>query len=31
MKPSLPQGTRDFAAETLRKRKFIIDTIKTRF
>lgn len=31
MKPSLPQGTRDFAAETLRKRRFIIDTIKNIF
>jgi histidyl-tRNA synthetase len=31
MKPSLPQGTRDFAAETLRKRRFIIETIKDTF
>jgi histidyl-tRNA synthetase len=31
MKPSLPQGTRDFSAETLRKRQFIINTIKTVF
>jgi histidyl-tRNA synthetase len=31
MKPSLPQGTRDFAAETLRKRQFILDTIKGVF
>ncbi|MDP4284085.1 MAG: histidine--tRNA ligase [Bacteroidota bacterium] len=31
MKPSLPQGTRDFAAETLRKRTFIINTIKEVF
>ncbi len=31
MKPSLPQGTRDFAAETLRKRQFIINTIKLVF
>jgi len=31
MKPSLPQGTRDFAAETLHKRRFIIDTIKETF
>ena len=31
MKPSLPQGTRDFAAETLHKRRFIIDTIKQTF
>ncbi len=31
MKPSLPQGTRDFAAETLRKRRFILDAIKDVF
>lgn len=31
MKPSLPQGTRDFVAETLRKRKFIIHTIQQIF
>jgi histidyl-tRNA synthetase len=31
MKPSLPQGTRDFAAETLRRRSFIIETIKDVF
>lgn len=31
MKPSLPQGTRDFAAETLRRRSFIIDTIRNVF
>jgi histidyl-tRNA synthetase len=31
MKPSLPQGTRDFAAETLRRRRFIIETIKETF
>src|SRR5450432_737242 len=31
MKPSLPQGTRDFAAETLRRRQFILDTIKDVF
>lgn len=31
MKPSLPQGTRDFAAETLHKRRFIIETIKETF
>ena len=31
MKPSLPQGTRDFAAETLRRRRFILDTIKDVF
>lgn len=31
MKPSLPQGTRDFAAETLRRRRYIIDTIREVF
>ena len=31
MKPSLPQGTRDFGAETLRKRQYIIETIKEVF
>ena len=31
MIPSLPQGTRDFAAETLRRRRFILDTIKDVF
>ena len=31
MKPSLPQGTRDFGAETLRRRRFIIETIKEVF
>jgi len=31
MKPSLPQGTRDFAAETLHRRRFIIDTIRSVF
>jgi histidyl-tRNA synthetase len=31
MKASLPQGTRDFAAETLRRRRFILDTIKDVF
>lgn len=31
MKPSLPQGTRDFAAETLRRRRFIIETIQETF
>lgn len=30
-KPSLPQGTRDFGAETVRKRNHIINTIKTVF
>jgi histidyl-tRNA synthetase len=31
MKPGLPQGTRDFNAETLRKRYHIFNTIKTVF
>lgn len=31
MKPSLPQGTRDFAADTLRRRRFILDTIREVF
>jgi len=31
MKPSLPQGTRDFSADTLHKRQFIIETIKEVF
>ncbi len=31
MKPSLPQGTRDFASDTLRRRRYIIDTIKNVF
>lgn len=31
MKPSLPQGTRDFNAETIRRRQFILDTIKNIF
>jgi histidyl-tRNA synthetase len=30
-KPSLPQGTRDFGPVTVRKRKFILDTIRTVF
>ena len=30
-KPSLPQGTRDFGAETVRKRNYIINIIKTVF
>lgn len=30
-KPTLPQGTRDFGAEVVRKRNFIIDTIKQVF
>jgi histidyl-tRNA synthetase len=31
MKPSLPQGTRDFGPKTIRKRRYIFDTIKTVF
>jgi histidyl-tRNA synthetase len=31
MKPSLPQGIRDFSAATLRKRNFIFDTIRSVF
>ena len=31
MKPSLPQGTRDFGADTVRKRNFIFSTIRTVF
>jgi histidyl-tRNA synthetase len=31
MKPSLPQGTRDFSAETVRKRQYILNTIKSVF
>src|ERR1700740_1226683 len=31
MKPSLPQGTRDFGAETVRKRNYIFNTIKNVF
>jgi histidyl-tRNA synthetase len=30
-KPSIPQGTRDFSAEVLRKRNYILTTIKTVF
>jgi histidyl-tRNA synthetase len=30
-KPSIPQGTRDFNATTLRKRNYILNTIKTVF
>jgi len=30
-KPSLPQGTRDFPAETIRKRNYIFQTIRTVF
>jgi histidyl-tRNA synthetase len=31
MKPSLPQGTRDFSAEIVRKRSYIFDTIRNVF
>ena len=31
MKPTLPQGTRDFSAEVVRKRNYIFDTIRTVF
>ena len=31
MKPSLPQGTRDFSAEVVRKRQYIFQTIRTVF
>jgi histidyl-tRNA synthetase len=31
VKPSLPQGTRDFDALTVRKRQYILNTIKTVF
>src|SRR5918997_4822613 len=31
MKPSLPQGTRDFGPEVVRKRNFIFNTIRTTF
>ena len=31
MKPSLPQGTRDFAAQTIRNREYIFNTIKAVF
>ncbi len=30
-KPSIPQGTRDFSAETVRKRNYILSTIKNIF
>jgi histidyl-tRNA synthetase len=30
-KPTLPQGTRDFNAETVRKRNYILNTIRTVF
>lgn len=31
MKPSLPQGTRDFSPEVVRKRQYILNTIKNVF
>jgi histidyl-tRNA synthetase len=31
IKPSLPQGTRDFAPQTLRKRQFVLQTIRDAF
>ena len=31
MKPSLPQGTRDFAAATLQRRRYIVQTIQSFF
>ena len=31
MKSSIPQGTRDFNAETLRKRNYIFNTIRSVF
>ncbi len=31
MKPTIPQGTRDFNAETIRKRNYIFDTIRAVF
>jgi len=31
MKPSIPQGTRDFSPEIVRKRQFILNTIKAVF
>ncbi|WP_018616995.1 histidine--tRNA ligase [Segetibacter koreensis] len=31
MKPTLPQGTRDFSAEVVRKRNYIFSTIRTVF
>ncbi|MDB5202621.1 MAG: histidyl-tRNA synthase [Ferruginibacter sp.] len=30
-KPSIPQGTRDFSAETVQKRNYILNTIRTVF
>src|SRR5437763_6481035 len=31
MKPSLPQGTRDFGPDVVRKRQYILNTIKAEF
>lgn len=31
MKPGIPQGTRDFSSETIRKRNYIFDTIRSIF
>ena len=31
MKPSIPQGTRDFGPDVVRKRQFILNTIRTVF
>ncbi|MFT4061264.1 MAG: histidine--tRNA ligase [Edaphocola sp.] len=31
MKPSIPQGTRDFSPETVRRRQYILQTIKSVF
>jgi histidyl-tRNA synthetase len=31
MKPSIPQGTRDFSAAVLRRRNFIFNTIRSTF
>jgi histidyl-tRNA synthetase len=31
MKPSLPQGTRDFGPEVVRKRQYILNTIRHEF
>src|SRR4051812_5703344 len=31
MKPTLPQGTRDFSAEVVRKRNYIFNTVRTVF
>ncbi|HEY4875066.1 MAG TPA: ATP phosphoribosyltransferase regulatory subunit, partial [Puia sp.] len=31
MKPSIPQGTRDFGPETVRKRNYIFNTIRSVF